>query len=388
MNVKRKLRNTVIAAFFIGAGMNYTPAMAAEPDDIDSMIQSQQQILAQLNQKKADKSNKEILSKIDFLEKRLQEADANHAVADLSAQVMDLRAKLEDTMETQKRIMDLLDKLEQDRKEAAAARNVAAQSAASRNSYVTTGVSGVSAGTAATKNFLVNPGGQGSDVSYTQDAINAQGNSTMIFSYSPNQMYKIYCRRGFITDLAFKKGEVITYVGGGDTASWSISRTNVDGVEHLLVKPIVDTGTTNFFIATNRHTYQIIVNSSDWYNPMVTWAYGEEALQENLLAKAKDERVVIGKVNTANLTDMDFNYEISGSGNKPNMIFSDGEKTYLRFDSVYKKQIPVFVRAKNHKEMELVNYTIKDKYLIIDKTFDMAQLRESEDKVITIKHKD
>lgn len=98
--------------------------------------------------------------------------------------------------------------------------------------------------------------------------------------------------------------------------------------------------------------------------------------------------MVIGKVNTANLTDMDFNYEISGSGNKPNMIFSDGEKTYLRFDSVYKKQIPVFVRAKNHKEMELVNYTIKDKYLIIDKTFDMAQLRESEDKVITIKHKD
>ena len=40
----------------------------------------------------------------------------------------------------------------------------------------------------------------------------------MVFSYSPNQLYKIYCRMGFITDLAFKKGETINYVGGGDTA--------------------------------------------------------------------------------------------------------------------------------------------------------------------------
>ncbi|MGM9540043.1 TrbG/VirB9 family P-type conjugative transfer protein [Anaerovibrio sp.] len=383
MNIIKNLRKITISALIIGCSFTYTPAFAADnADDIDSMIQSQQQILAQLTQKKSEKNSKEILSKIDFLEKKINAANSSQAVADLSAQVMDLRAKLEDTIETQERIMALLEKLEKERKDEAAARNVVAAQARDL------GESYRAYGSPATRNYLVNPGGQGSDVSYTQDAINSQGNSTMVFSYSPNQMYKIYCRRGFITDLSFKKGETISYVGGGDTASWSISKTNVDGVEHLLVKPVVETGTTNFFIATNKHTYQVIVNSSNWYNPMVTWVYGEEAIQENLLNKAKEERVVTGTVNAANLTEMDFNYEVSGKGNKPVMVFSDGEKTYLKFDKMNKKQVPIFIRSKNRKEMSLVSYTIKDKYMIIEKTFDIAQIRESDSNIITIKHKD
>ena len=31
---------------------------------------------------------------------------------------------------------------------------------------------------------------------YTQDAIDARGSSTVTFAYAPNQLYKIYCRRG------------------------------------------------------------------------------------------------------------------------------------------------------------------------------------------------
>ena len=52
------------------------------------------------------------MNKIDFLEKKINAANSSQAVADLSAQVMDLRAKLEDTIETQERIMSLLEKLE------------------------------------------------------------------------------------------------------------------------------------------------------------------------------------------------------------------------------------------------------------------------------------
>ena len=287
---------------------------------------------------------------------------------------------MEDTITTQERIVTLLDQMEKDRKNNNAMEQLAAAQAKDLGDerYY---------GTAASRNFLVNPGGQGSDVSYTQDAVNSQGNSTMVFSYSSNQLYKIYCRMGFITDLAFKKGETINYVGGGDTAGWSISKTNVDGVEHLLVKPVVETGTTNFFIATDKHTYQLIVNSSNWYNPMVKWIYGQETITENLLEKKKNERVITGNVNVSNITDMDFNYVASGNGNKPELIFSDGEKTYLKFKSIKNKQVPIFVRAKNRKEMSLVNYTVKDNYYIIDKVFDVAQIRESDKDIVTIKHK-
>ena len=58
--------------------------------------------------------------------------------------------------------------------------------------------------------------------SYTQDAANSQRNSTVIFKYAPNQLYKIYCRVGYLTDLALKKGEIVTFVGGGDTSAWAV----------------------------------------------------------------------------------------------------------------------------------------------------------------------
>lgn len=380
MYINNKIKKSIIVSLLISSLSTTAVYAANSDDDIDRMIQSQQQILNNLTQKKAQQDNKILLEKINTLEKKLSDNSSAKAVVELSAQITDLRERLEDTITTQERIVTLLDQMEKDRKNNNAMEQLAAAQAKDLGDerYY---------GTAASRNFLVNPGGQGSDVSYTQDAINSQGNSTMIFSYSPNQLYKIYCRMGFITDLAFKKGETINYVGGGDTAGWSISKTNVDGVEHLLIKPVVETGTTNFFIATDKHTYQVIVNSSNWYNPMVKWVYGQETITENLLEKKKNERVITGNVNVSNITDMDFNYVASGNGNKPELIFSDGEKTYLKFKSIKNKQVPIFVRAKNRKEMSLVNYTVKDNYYIIDKVFDVAQIRESDKDIVTIKHK-
>ena len=380
MYINNKIKKSIIVSLLISSLSTTAVYAANSDDDIDSMIQSQQQILNNLTQKKAQQDNKILLEKINTLEKKLSDNSSAKAVVELSAQITDLRERLEDTITTQERIVTLLDQMEKDRKNNNAMEQLAAAQAKDLGDerYY---------GTAASRNFLVNPGGQGSDVSYTQDAVNSQGNSTMIFSYSPNQLYKIYCRMGFITDLAFKKGETINYVGGGDTAGWSISKTNVDGVEHLLIKPVVETGTTNFFIATDKHTYQVIVNSSNWYNPMVKWVYGQETITENLLEKKKNERAITGNVNVSNITDMDFNYVASGNGNKPELIFSDGEKTYLKFKSIKNKQVPIFVRAKNRKEMSLVNYTVKDNYYIIDKVFDVAQIRESDKDIVTIKHK-
>ena len=39
------------------------------------------------------------------------------------------------------------------------------------------------------------------------------------------------------------------------------------------------------------------------------------------------------------------------------------------------------------KSMNLVNYRIKDNYIIVEKVFDVAQIKVSNDDTITIKHK-
>ena len=53
---------------------------------------------------------------------------------------------------------------------------------------------------------LVNPSGT-RKINYTQDGANSQENSMVVFQYAPNQLYKIYCRVGYLTDLALKKDE-------------------------------------------------------------------------------------------------------------------------------------------------------------------------------------
>jgi type IV secretion system protein TrbG len=358
----------------------YGIASAAE-GDIDTQIHDQQLVLQELNMKKTQQNNQELLTRLDSLENKVTAInkepayDAQGAVDALSTQVSALRDQVSSQMDMQNKIMDALKKIEDQQ----------------NNFQSLADTSGADAyqGSAATTKYLVNPGpGQGETVSYTQDAINSQGNSTMVFQYSPNQLYKIYCRRGYLTDLAFKQGEKINYVGGGDTAGWAVSNTDVDGVPHLYIKPIVEASTTNLIVTTDKHSYQIILNTSDWYNPMVRWIYEAETKNSNLIEQKKNERVVTGKINTGNVEDLDFNYEVSGKGdNKPIMVFSDGEKTYMQFKKIDKKQVPLFVRQRGHKEMALVNYTIKDNYYIVEKVFDMAQLKGSDDNTITIKHK-
>ena len=49
-------------------------------------------------------------------------------------------------------------------------------------------------------NPLVNPSVP-QKISYTQDGANSQENSTVVFKYAPNQLYKIYCRLGYMTDF-------------------------------------------------------------------------------------------------------------------------------------------------------------------------------------------
>ena len=375
---EKKMLKRIICGVLAGAFL-YTGTGLAAPaeEDIDSQIAEQQRILKELNDKKSENKSKEMQDKLTKLERQLTDLknkpsyDAKGAIDAIAMQIVELRRQIESTNETQARIAELLDKIEKRQKE---------------QPVVVEGKE--YHGNAATRNFLVNPGGQGGDVSYTQDAINSQGNSTMIFSYAPNQLYKIYCRKGYLTDLAFKKGESIQFVGGGDTTGWMVSNSEVDGVPHLYIKPVVDTSTTNLIVTTDKHSYQIILNTSDWYNPMVQWSYEAEDRESSFFSKKKDERIVTGSTNSAHVEDLDFNFDVSGGGsNKPVMVFTDGEQTYIKFPKAMNKKYPLFVRERGRKQMALVSYRIKDNYFIVEKAFDMAQIRLSEKDIITIKHK-
>lgn len=378
----KSLRNTILSSLM--AGMLFLPqagfAAAYSDADIDAQIREQQQKLDELNAKKKNQNNDRLAKQIESLQAQLQDLknrkdyDAEDAIESLSNRIADLQQQIDEQNQLNERILEALEKLE--------------RLAGERDSGPVVPVvdyGGYAGGGAA----LVNPGPDENVVNYTQDAKNSQGNSTMIFRFQPNHLYKIYCRIGFITDISLHKGETVNFVGGGDTSAWAINSTTVDGVPHVYIKPVVETSTTNIIITTNKRSYQLIVNTSDWYNPMVRWTYNDEDMAEAMAQKRRDEATITDTLSGKSVSDLNFNYDIRGnSESKPSMVFDDGTKTIIKYNKKLPQKAPaVFIRERGHKGVSLVNFKMKDNCYILDRVVDQAELRFSDKDVVSIRRK-
>ena len=328
MTTNKKKLSRIIAAVSLAAYI-VTPnfALAAnKTDDIDELIAEQQRVLAELNDRKKRAKDDALTKQIESLTKQIEDLkknkndgyDTKGAIESITGQLAKLHEQIDAQNRRQTELMESIKKLGE--------RTEEVQRGARENTFNhrPTMVAGVSA----SNSFLVNPAPH-SKLNYTQDAVNSQGNSTMVFAYAPNQLYKVYCRAGYLTDMAFKKGEKINFVGGGDTTAWAVNSTTVDGTPHLYVKPTVETSTTNLIVTTDKRSYQIILTTSDWYNPMVTWTYEGEEHVANLLRQEKEEKNIVNTMNVKSYEELNFNYKINSkkASFKPTMVFDDGEKT-------------------------------------------------------------
>lgn len=378
---------------------------ASYSEDIDGQITDLEKNLEILNKKKMKQEAELNKEKINSLEKSIENInkslatqnkyDAKGAIESLAGQLNEIKKQFAQQQDINKSILDALKKLQEP--SSFSHKNTFK---GNDDSYIDTYSSGYRneeekylyneysdnprAAGINTSAYLVNPA-PARNVSFTQDAINAQGTSTMVFQYSPNQLYKVYCRVGYLTDIALKDGETITFVGGGDTAAWMLDTSIVGTTPHLYVKPIAKDVNTNIVVNTTEHTYQLILNSSDWYNPMVRWNYGIENNINMKKQKKKDEKIIIGETNAYSVDKLNFEYTVSGNQSwKPVMVFDDGQKTYIKFKKLKSTMPVLFIREKNKKSVSMVNYKVKDDCYIVDKLFDEAQLRMNDKDIVTI----
>jgi type IV secretion system protein VirB9 len=216
----------------------------------------------------------------------------------------------------------------------------------------------------------------------------------MNFAYAPGGMYKVYCKIGYLTDIQFKPGEKITYVAGGDTAKWMIDTSNTgsgDGtMAHLYIKPIQSDVKTNLIVNTTNHSYQIIVASGDWYNPIVNWTYTSEEQLAAKIIKNQDAAFFTEKaMNAVSPEGMNYNYKVKNPEDykwAPTLVFDDGAKTYIKMPPEVKHgSAPVlFLKERGKKELSLVNYHIKDGFYIVDRLFEQAELRVTDKEFVRI----
>ena len=380
MSLRKKVTNAVAVMFISMSFMSVSFAAS----DIEAEIAEQQRILNELNERRSKAATEEMQQKMKNLEeaisnlKKKSSYDTEGAITSLADQLHTLKLEFESQNALYERLASTLETL---------AAKINSPTMDSGPQVVHSHFADDSPQAPNSSRFLVNPGPSG-EVSYTQDAINSQGNSTMSFLYSPNQLYKIYCRQGYLTDIELKKGEVVSFVGGGDTAGWSVTSNTVDGVPHVYIKPVVSSSTTNIIITTNKHSYQLIVNTSDWYNPIVKWVYSAEEQFEKNQAAQREERLVTGNINTSP-QNLDFSYEWKQKNTDiaPSAIFSDGQQTFIKFSKSIQKAPIIFMKGKGKKKNQMVNYKIKDNCIIVDAVFDEAELRISDTEYLTIKHR-
>ena len=203
-----------------------------------------------------------------------------------------------------------------------------------------------------------------------------------VYPFNDGTIYQVYTAPGLVTDIMLQPGETLVAVASGDTARWVIGDTtsgSSDGKQtHVLVKPVSAGLLTNLVITTDRRAYHLrLASTPATALSSLRWTYP----QDDLLAvrrKAEAAQAAAPVATGLAIEQLHFNYAISGDRPpwRPLRVFDDGTRTYVEFPASLASgdAPPLFVVGPDGK-VELVNYRLRDRFYVVDRIFDAAELR-------------
>ena len=212
----------------------------------------------------------------------------------------------------------------------------------------------------------------------------AQGfvNAVQVFPFSEGAIYQVYTAPGAVTDIALQPSENLVAVAAGDTVRWVIgdttSGTGTDKRTHILVKPFTSGLATNLVVTTDRRSYHLqLTATSRTAMAALSWTYPADQLIA--LRRAADQAAAAAPVSEGLAVDnLHFNYAISGDAPawRPLRAFDDGRQTFVEFPaSIAVGDAPPLFVVGPTGEAELVNYRVRGRFYVVDRIFDVAELR-------------
>ncbi|WP_150289987.1 P-type conjugative transfer protein TrbG [Sphingobium estronivorans] len=212
----------------------------------------------------------------------------------------------------------------------------------------------------------------------------AQGfvNAVQVFPFADGAIYQVYTAPGAVTDIALQPGESLVAVAAGDTVRWVIGdTTSGSGTEkrtHILVKPFASGLATNLVITTDRRSYHLqLTATSRTAMAALSWTYPADQLIA--LRRAAEQAAAAAPVSEGLSVDsLHFNYTISGdqAAWRPLRAFDDGRQTFVEFPaSIAVGEAPPFFIIGAGGEAELANYRVRGRFYVVDRIFDVAELR-------------
>jgi type IV secretion system protein VirB9 len=207
-------------------------------------------------------------------------------------------------------------------------------------------------------------------------------NARQVFLWSDGAIYHIYTQPGMITDIALQPGEALIAVAAGDTARWVIGDTTSGSGEgkrtHVLVKPFSTGLSTNLVITTDKRTYHLVLSSGPTGGmAALAWNY---PLDEMVTVKRAEAAAEAAKPVAAGLgiEQMYFGYQITGDQPtwRPVRAFDDGRQTFIEFPAtIGVDEAPPLFLIGTDGTAELVNYRMRGRFYVVDRIFDVAELR-------------
>lgn len=215
-----------------------------------------------------------------------------------------------------------------------------------------------------------------------QPAANGFVSGAQVYPFSEGTIFQVYAAPGLVTDIVLQPGENLVAVASGDTARWVIGDTASGSGEgkqiHVLVKPFSAGLLTNLVITTDRRAYHVrLVSTSTTALSSMRWTYPQDELLA-LRRKAEAVQAAAPLATGIAVEQLHFNYAVSGDRPawRPLRVFDDGVKTFIEFPPSLAtgEAPPLFVIGADGKA-ELVNYRLRDRFYVVDRIFDAAELR-------------
>lgn len=206
--------------------------------------------------------------------------------------------------------------------------------------------------------------------------------AVQVYPFADGALFQVYTAPGRVTDIALQSGETLSAVASGDTVRWAIGDTSSGaGAEkrtHILVKPFSAGLATNLVITTDRRTYHLALSSVvSTGMAALSWSYPQDALIA--LKRTEVEAQAAAPVATGlEIEQLHFNYDISGDRPtwRPLRAFDDGRQTFIEFpESLAVGEAPPLFLVDAKGEAQLVNYRLHGRFYVVDRLFDVAELR-------------
>ena len=223
------------------------------------------------------------------------------------------------------------------------------------------------------------------DAARIQPESSGFSNAIQRYAYADGALYQVYARPGQVSDIALQEGEQLVGAGpvaAGDTVRWiigdTISGSGANVRVHILVKPTRADLMTNLIINTDRRTYHLELRANpSTYMASISWIYPQDALIA--LRSANAAAAIAAPVASGiDVSALNFAYRLEGDKPpwRPLRIFDDGKQVFIEFaPNIARGEMPPLFVIGAGGEAELVNYRVSGRHMVVDRLFDVAELR-------------